>query len=190
MTGPAAPVPYDTRVGAALSGLVRGAVETVRWPRGIDLEVTNYFTDRLPPLDLVMRARAILVQQGRILVYDSPGGWSHIVPGGRIEPGETIADTLRREIWEEVRCVMDGEARLLGLSVFHDLGGPRADLPAYYPYPDFLQLIYAAGTSSEPAAGTDPAVSSPRFVEPADLMRMRVPPTQLEFVAYALRAVS
>ncbi|MDE3112246.1 MAG: NUDIX domain-containing protein [Chloroflexota bacterium] len=190
MTEPPAAVPYDPRVAAALAGLTAAEVERVRWPRGIDLEVTNFYSERLPPLDLVTRVRAILVKAGRILVFDGTDGWSHIVPGGGIEAGETILEALRREVWEEVRCVMDGEPRLLGLSLFHNLGPRLPDLPAHYPYPDFLQLIYGATTSSEAAAGTDPAVRRPRFAEPAEVMAMHVPPTQLAFVEVALKAVT
>ncbi len=181
----------DPRLRAALAGLVAGAVERVRWPRGIDLEVTNYFTDHLPPLDLVTRVRAILVRGGRLLVFDSPDGWSHIVPGGGIEAGETPLDALLRELREEVACEIIGAPRLLGISLFHNLGERRTDLPAHYPYPDFLQVIYAAATSSDPVSdGTDPLVLRPRFVDPDEVMTMHVPPTQLAFVDVALKAVS
>lgn len=190
MTDPAAAVGRDPRIAAALAGLVPGAVERVRWPRA-ELEVTNYFTERQPPLDLVTRVRSILIRDGRVLVFDGPDGWSHIVPGGGIEPGETPLDALVRELREEVGCVMEGSPRLLGLSLFHNLGPRRLDLPAHYPYPDFLQLIYAARTASEPVSdGTDPLVLRPRFVDPGEAMGMHVPPTQLAFVEVALRAVT
>lgn len=190
MTEPATPVPRDPRIAAILAGLTPGAVERVQWPRA-RLEVTNYFTERLPPLELVTRVRAILVKAGRVLVFDGPDGWSHIVPGGGIEPGGSPLQALTRELREEVGCVMDGPPRLLGISLFHNLGERRPDLPAHYPYPDFLQLIYAARTASDPVSdGTDPLVRRPRFVDPDEVMRMRVPPTQLAFVEVALRAVT
>jgi 8-oxo-dGTP pyrophosphatase MutT (NUDIX family) len=65
----------------------------------------------------------------------------HIVPGGRVEEGETPRDTLHREVLEEtgwtINCVSP-----LGFVHFHHLAPRPAEYA--YPYPDFLWMIYTA----------------------------------------------
>lgn len=49
-------------------------------------------------------ARAVVVdQKGRVLLvrHHDNGRVFHVLPGGRIEPGETAAETARREVHEE-----------------------------------------------------------------------------------------
>lgn len=51
---------------------------------------------------------AVIVRHGEVLCAQRgssgslPGMWEF--PGGKIEPGETAPEALRREIWEELRC--------------------------------------------------------------------------------------
>ncbi|WP_421758891.1 NUDIX hydrolase [Devosia sp.] len=48
-----------------------------------------------------MRAAAIAIRNGRVLVQNIAGNPTTFLPGGRIEQGEASADTLVREMQEE-----------------------------------------------------------------------------------------
>lgn len=115
------------------------ADELAVWPP-VQLRVRTYLTTRLPPLDLVSSVRALVRRDKQILVVRDPVS-VHILPGGRREPGETLLQTLEREVLEETGWTLRA-ARLIGLAHFQHLT-PQPE--GYrYPYPDFLHLIYAA----------------------------------------------
>jgi len=57
-----------------------------------------------PPEDRVPCVGAVVVHQGRLLVVrrgNEPGKGLWSVPGGRVEPGETLAQACEREVLEE-----------------------------------------------------------------------------------------
>ena len=114
---------------------------TRTWVRSaITLEISAAIGDEPPPLAYVTSVRCVVVRQGQVLVVQDPESY-HILPGGRREPGETLEQTLRREVLEETGWTL-GEPRPLGFIHFHHLT-PRP--PAYpYPYPDFFQIVYLA----------------------------------------------
>lgn len=76
---------------------------------------------------------------------DKTGAY-HLLPGGRCDAGETILQTLEREMREETGWTL-AEPRLIGFMHFlHQTPKP----PEYaYPYPSFLQLVYAAKAGIE-----------------------------------------
>jgi 8-oxo-dGTP pyrophosphatase MutT (NUDIX family) len=102
--------------------------------------VRTYLTSTLPPLDLVSSVRALVRQDDQILVVRDPIS-VHILPGGRREPGETLMQTLEREVLEETGWTIQSP-RLIGLVHFQHLT-PRPN-DYRYPYPDFLHLVYVA----------------------------------------------
>lgn len=65
----------------------------------------------------------------------------HVLPGGRIEPGETLLEALHREVAEETGWTIQNPT-LLGFIHYHHLSPKPPDYP--YPYPDFLQVVYCA----------------------------------------------
>src|ERR1044071_5320209 len=126
-------------ISQILAPLRLQADEQAEWPPS-RLRVRTYQTTRLPPLDLVSSVRALVRQGDQILVVRDPVS-VHILPGGRREPGETLMQTLEREVLEETGWTIQSP-RLIGLAHFQHLT-PRPE-DYRYPYPDFLHLVYAA----------------------------------------------
>lgn len=73
---------------------------------------------------------AVIVQQDRLLLIErarDPGTGRWAVPGGRVEPGETLAEAARREVLEETGLeVTIGDIAWVGDSI-----GP-GDPPAWH----------------------------------------------------------
>jgi 8-oxo-dGTP pyrophosphatase MutT (NUDIX family) len=69
---------------------------TTKWGDGtIDLLVADYLSAKLPPTELIMSVRAVLLRGQEVLVVSEPNG-PYILPGGRREAGETLLQTLQR----------------------------------------------------------------------------------------------
>ncbi len=111
------------------------------WADGtLPLRVTSYLVDAQPPLSYVTSVRALVFKGDAIVVIRDPTG-HHVIPGGRREEGETLAETLQREVLEETGWTLS-DWSLLGVMHFRHLAPKPEGYP--YPYPDFLQLIYRA----------------------------------------------
>jgi len=116
-----------------------GTEELVHWgdPR---LRGTSYLAAEPPPIKFVTSVRVIVLHGSFVLLVRAPDG-THILPGGRREPGEALIDTLMREVLEETGWTIE-QLQLIGVKHFHHL----TPMPQgyHYPYPDFLQMIYRA----------------------------------------------
>ena len=128
-----------TDVRQIVASLALQADEQTEWPP-LRLRVRTYLTTKLPPLDLVSSVRALVRQGDQTLVVRDPIS-VHILPGGRREAGETLMQTLEREVLEETGWTIR-EPRLIGLVHFQHLT-PKPDNYRYL-YPDFLHLVYVA----------------------------------------------
>ena len=66
------------------------------------------------PLTMGVRAM-VLDGEGRVCLirHSYVAGWH--MPGGAIEPGETAAEALARELWEETGLALQGTPELFGL---------------------------------------------------------------------------
>ena len=173
----------DPRLAAYLSGRVPAARELVNWIRAdVRFEVAAHLTADPPPLDLVTSVRAIVRDGDGVLVFDSEDG-THAAPGGRREPGESPVDAVRRELEEELGC-RPQIGRQLGILHFHHLT-PRPD--GYrYPYPDFVQVVYAATVGRDAVSDrADPLVRRPRFVPLTDARELALPAVELAFLSRA-----
>lgn len=109
------------------------------WIGSSQLRVASYLTERLPPPRYLTSARAVMVRENQVMTVHGPDD-IYILSGGRIEPGETPEDAVRREVLEEMGWSLLG-VFFLEIVHYHHLTPRPADHP--YPYPDFLQMIYA-----------------------------------------------
>jgi ADP-ribose pyrophosphatase YjhB (NUDIX family) len=125
-------------LAAFLAGRSPHHREEVRWG-DIRLAFSLHISPEAPPARLITSVRSVVFGRGKVVVVDDSLGGSHVMPGGRIEPGETIAQTLAREVLEECGWTVLNP-RPLAFGHFRHLG-PKPD--GYrYPYPDFLHLIF------------------------------------------------
>jgi 8-oxo-dGTP pyrophosphatase MutT (NUDIX family) len=131
-----------------LSDLSPACSERVSWRGGqIELENHVFLTDRPSPPALTSSGRCIVVSRGRVLLMSNPTD-THILPGGRIEPGETISEATRREVLEETGLRLE-QLQQVGILVYQHLT-PKP--PVYrYPYPVFLNTIFVAEATNPEA---------------------------------------
>jgi ADP-ribose pyrophosphatase YjhB (NUDIX family) len=128
-----------SNIDQVVAALDAQAEEVAEWPP-LQFRVCTYLSTTLPPLDLISSVRAVVRSDDQILVVRDPIS-VHILPGGRREAGETLLQTLQREVLEETGWTIR-DMRLLGFVHFHHLTPSPADYR--YPYPDFLHVVYAA----------------------------------------------
>jgi 8-oxo-dGTP pyrophosphatase MutT (NUDIX family) len=122
---------------------------TAQWRKGIELEITGYLCSEAPPADLVSSVRAIVFKEDRVLVMRNLDG-IYILPGGRVEDGETHRETLQRELLEEAGAEIRAIVQFGLIHLKHTTPKPKGHP---YPYPDFLWPVYLASfVKSRPEA--------------------------------------
>ena len=126
--------------------------DTATWRSGIELEVSGYLCSEAPPPDLVTSVRGIVFDKDRVLVMRNIDG-THILPGGRVEKGETFEETLRRELLEGTGLEIKVMDQIGLVHLRHTTPKPK-DYP--FIYPDFLWPIFVASVlADKPDAKVD-----------------------------------
>jgi ADP-ribose pyrophosphatase YjhB (NUDIX family) len=109
----------------------------------VHVRVATYLSDVIPPLDCLKSVRCIVFRDDKVLVVRDVDE-QHIMPGGRREAGETLEQTVRREVLEET-CFAVGELHPLSFAHLQHLKPESTN--AFYGAQDFFWLIYWAEAS-------------------------------------------
>lgn len=92
-------------VSARLAALIQGETES---------EILRQYQENAFQLSALPSAEAVVFMDEQILLVQRRDDRLWALPGGITDPGETLAETARRELWEEAG--IDGQVRqLLGL---------------------------------------------------------------------------
>lgn len=122
---------------------------------------------------------AVIEQGGRVLVAqrpphkDLPLQWEF--PGGKIEPGETAADALQREIREELGCDL-AELSPLPSSIHH------------YPRISVEMVPFAAQLAAGSPAPDPAEHAAIRWIPPAELLTIDLAAADVPIVSAYLAA--
>jgi 8-oxo-dGTP pyrophosphatase MutT (NUDIX family) len=159
------------RVLTEIDELIPVATGSVVW--GVSpLVLTCYLTEKEPPLELIVSARAVLIgPDGRVFVFDENG--PHVLPGGRREGTEAVVDALKREIGEEVGCSIVGTPRPLGYFELRSEGPKPEGYP--YPFPRNFHVVFRASAGPVTRAPVDPNVRDGRFVSREEALGLDIP---------------
>lgn len=145
------------RPHSALGPLLQGhqpvVVEDALWGT-LPLVISTYVGTPELPADLVVSVRCIVTVGEQVLICEEPDGRVMIVPGGRLEPGETWQEAAVREVHEETGWELDvASLRMIGFLHLRGL----VELPETHPYPhpDFLQIVVTGTASGSPEGWVD-----------------------------------
>jgi 8-oxo-dGTP diphosphatase len=133
-----------------------------------------------PGMDFGIRVGAVVARDGALLLVrhqkpDRNPYW--VLPGGRLEPGETIPECAEREILEETGL----SARFYGvlyLSEFLREGRHTVDVTVRMtPEGDEEAVL---GSDPEVAPGSEPTLRALRWVEAEELEELELLPTSIK----------
>lgn len=145
--------------------------------RGVDEESRG---NREPAAPVIRVAAALIVDDiGRLLLVRKAGTSVFMQPGGKYEPGETGAQTLVREMHEELGLVVD-TAALEPLGIFI---APAANEAGMLVEADVFQVPVGPGTQL--AAGAE--IAELRWVHPDEFTAIAVAPLVTERMLALLR---
>ncbi|MCP4417864.1 MAG: NUDIX hydrolase [Chloroflexi bacterium] len=166
---------------------VSQAAPTWAWQnQPVPLRQQTYICPTLPPDELISSSRAILFHGENVMVIRDHKNEPYIMPGGRRESGETVLQTLQREVREETGWEVRNTA-VIGFVHFHHLGLKPPNYP--YPYPDFVHAIFLAWADSFDETGKeeDYYVTSSSFQPVADVLTWQLHGGQNQLLQIAIK---
>jgi 8-oxo-dGTP pyrophosphatase MutT (NUDIX family) len=136
------------------------------------LVLSCFLTEKQPPLELIVSARAVLIApDGMVFVFDDQG--PHVLPGGRRQKEEAVLAALAREIREEVGCDILGVPTPLGCFELRNQGPRPEGYP--YPYPRNFHVVFRASAGPVTRTPVDPNVHDGRFVKREEALLLNIP---------------
>lgn len=84
-----------------------------------------------------LRAAAVLVKNGRILLQRDRNGEEYALPGGHVKIGETLEDCLIREIMEETGAAIRCSRLLWSEECFRSWNGKQMHTVSFYYLAEF-----------------------------------------------------
>ena len=126
---------------------------TWQWQNNpLPLQQQTYLCPTLPPDELISSARTVLLRGDEVMLIRDHKDQPYIIPGGRRESGETVLETLQREIREETGWSVRDTA-VIGCIHFQHLNPKPTGYP--YPHPHFFWAIFAAQADGFDAAAIE-----------------------------------
>ena len=109
-----------------------------------DSEIILIKSEKLPTKELIMSVVSLCFSDNKLLmIKHDERGWD--IPGGHIEPGESLEEALRREVLEEAGATLS-ECKCFA-HFKTQLNGPKP--PNFkYPYPDSYIICYLSKLGS------------------------------------------
>lgn len=155
----------DPRLLDLLDRSAPAAATDVTWAR--PLRISTHLGRHELPDELITSVRCLVQVEDQVVVCSNVDGRTEVLPGGRREPGETLTQTVCREVHEETGFALRTDTlAMLGFLHLFNKGEPQPP----YPHPDALMLVmtgHAAPRGDETWTDTEGYVLSSRL-QPLD----------------------
>ena len=161
-----------------------------KWPVQGNLRIRLSLASTLPPAPVSSSILAIVLNSDREVLFLHPsipsGNISHVLIGGRPEPGETPEQTATREVGEETGWRVE-PVRMIGFRHFFHLEPwvEKSDRP----YPDFIQPVFAAHAVAYDASLALPDDYIPSKFIAFDAVERAIDPSQRPLLRAAIDAL-
>ena len=155
------------------------------WADGtLPLRVRYFLSNEQVPDEFVTSVRCLVQHNDSVLALKNRDG-VHILPGGRRREGETLEQTLRREVSEETGWLVD-DISLLGFIHLEHLGPKPQGYEFLYPH--FLQVVYHSHASRHvPESMLDNDYEEEaKFVQISKLSELDIAEAELAYVRAAI----